>query len=144
MCNNKSSRATSWMDALAVNAASGSIRLCLMRLPAGPTWRRVQSDGPVYWAFWRSCGGGSAPRMRSWPSRCPWVETSPLCCSSRTTARCVLQVSLSYLKLSLWISIIGSLALILIFFFLIKVHIKDFFPQNISCGVRKSLINSFH
>lgn len=57
---------------------------------AEPIWRQVLSAGLVCWASWRSCGGGSAWRMRSWPSRCPSEATSPPCCNSRTTARCVL------------------------------------------------------
>lgn len=56
---------------------------------AEPTWRRAPSAGLVCWVSWRSCGGGSVWRTRIWPSRCPSEETSPPCCSSRTTARCV-------------------------------------------------------
>ena len=64
--------------------------LCGWCMLAEPIWRQVPSAGLVCWASWRSCGGGSAWRMRSWPSRCPSEAMSPPCCNSRTTARCVL------------------------------------------------------
>lgn len=82
---------------------------------AEPIWRRVLSAGLVCWASWRSCGGGSAWRTRSWPSRCQSEGTSPPCCSSKTTARYVLwprahyyihcAVSLGFLSSSLLSSI---------------------------------------
>ena len=63
----------------------------------GPIWRPVPSAGLVCWVSWRSCGGGSVWKMRIWPSRCPLEETSPPCCNSRTTARCVMSPQAMFL-----------------------------------------------
>lgn len=57
---------------------------------AEPIWRQVPSAGPVCWASWRSCGDGSAWRMRIWPSKCLLGEMCPPFCNSRTTAWWVL------------------------------------------------------